>query len=159
MFYYSGHGSYETAPEDFRNQERDGKIETLVCYDSRTSEGRDLADKELSYLIEQVAKKGSHILIILDSCHSGTATRDPEVVERQTNPDGKVRDLKDFLFPQEWVRYRLSDSYQRPRHLAIAACRDIQTAKEHTGSNGQRRGAFSYESAGKQLGMNFPYPL
>ncbi len=144
LFYYSGHGSYETAPEDFRNQERDGKIETLVCYDSRTSEGQDLADKELSYLIEQVAKKNPHILIILDSCHSGTATRDPEVVERQINPDGKVRDLKDFLFPQEWVRYRLSDSYQRPRHLAIAACRDIQTAKEHTGSNGQRRGAFSY---------------
>jgi len=144
LFYYSGHGSRETAPEVFWNQERDGKIETLVCYDSRTSEGRDLADKELSYLIEQVAKKNPHILIILDSCHSGTATRDPEVVERQTNPDGKVRDLKDFLFPQEWVRYRLSDSYQRPRYLAIAACRDVQTAKEHTGSDGQRRGAFSY---------------
>jgi len=144
LFYYSGHGSRETAPEVFWNQERDGKIETLVCYDSRTSEGQDLADKELSYLIEQVAKKNPHILIILDSCHSGTATRDPEVVERQTNPDGKVRDLKDFLFPQEWVRYRLSDSYQRPRYLAIAACRDVQTAKEHTGSDGQRRGAFSY---------------
>ncbi|MBD2773306.1 caspase family protein [Iningainema tapete] len=144
LFYYSGHGSYETAPEAFRNQERDGKIETLVCYDSRTSEGRDLADKELSYLIEQVANKNPHILIILDSCHSGTATRDPEVVERQTNPDGKVRDLKDFIFPPEWVHYRLSNSYQRPKHVAIAACRDIQTAKEHTGSNGKRRGAFSY---------------
>ena len=147
LFYYSGHGSYETAPEDFQKLEQKketGRIETLVFYDSRTSEGQDLADKELSYLIEQVAKNNPHILIILDSCHSGTATRDPEVVERQTNPDGKVRDLKDFLFPQEWVRYRLSDSYQRPRHLAIAACRDIQTAKEHTGSNGQRRGAFSY---------------
>ena len=147
LFYYSGHGSYETAPEVFQKLEQKketGRIETLVCYDSRTSEGQDLADKELSYLIEQVAKKNPHILIILDSCHSGTATRDPEVVERQTNPDGKVRDLKDFLFPQEWVPYRLSDSYQRPRHLAIAACRDIQTAKEHTGSNGQRRGAFSY---------------
>src|SRR5579883_2425573 len=92
LFYYSGHGSYETAPEVFRNQERDGKIETLVCYDSRTPGGRDLADKELSYLIEQVAKNNPHILIILDSCHSGTATRDPEVVERQINPDGKVRD-------------------------------------------------------------------
>lgn len=144
LFYYAGHGSYETAPEFFRNQERDGKIETIVCYDSRTSSGLDLVDKELSYLIEQVAKNNPHILIILDSCHSGTATRDPEVVERQTNSDGQVRDLKDFLFPKEWLDYRLSNSYQRPRHIAIAACRNIQTAKEHTGSDGQPRGAFSY---------------
>jgi pimeloyl-ACP methyl ester carboxylesterase len=144
LFYYAGHGSYEKAPDVFRSQERDGKIETLVCYDSRTPQGRDLADKELSYLIEQVAKNNPHILIILDSCHSGTATRDPEVVERQTNSDGTVRDLKDFIFPEEWARHRLSDSYQVPRHVAIAACRDIQTAKEYKDSNGQRRGAFSY---------------
>jgi len=144
LFYYAGHGSYETAPEFFRNQERDGKIETIVCYDSRTSSGLDLADKELSYLIEQVAKNHPHILIILDSCHSGTATRDPEVVERQTNTAGKVRDLKDFLFPQEWLDYRLSDSYQLPKHIAIAACRNIQTAKEYKDSDGQSRGAFSY---------------
>jgi Caspase domain len=144
LFYYAGHGSYEIAPEFFRNQERDGKIETIVCYDSRTLLGLDLADKELSYLIEQVAKNNPHILIILDSCHSGTATRDPEVVERQTNSDGKVRDLKDFLFPEQWLDYRLSDSYQSPRHIAIAACRNIQTAKEYKGSDGQSRGAFSY---------------
>ncbi|MDF5725381.1 MAG: caspase family protein [Rhizonema sp. PD37] len=144
LFYYAGHGSYETAPEIFRKYERDGKIQTLVCYDSRTSGGQDLADKELNYLIEQVAKNNPHILIILDSCHSGTATRDPEVVERQTPPDGKLRDLKDFLFPQEWLNKRFSDGYQLPIHVAISACRDIQTAKEYRGSDGQPRGAFSY---------------
>ncbi len=144
LFYYAGHGSEETVPEFFRKEERDGKIQTLVCYDSRTTEGQDLADKELNYLIEQVAKKNPHILIILDSCHSGTATRDPEVVERQTNPDGKVRELKDFLFPQEWLDYRVSKSYKPPIHVAISACRNFQTAKEYKGSNGQPRGAFSY---------------
>jgi len=143
LFYYAGHGSYEPAPKEFEKLELNGKIETLVCYDSRTSGVRDLADKELNYLIEQVAKNNPHILIILDSCHSGTATREPDVVERQTNTDGNVRDLKDFLFAQEWVRHRLSDSYQRPRHVLISACRDFQTAKE-TGLNNQRRGAFSY---------------
>ncbi|MDF5715106.1 MAG: caspase family protein, partial [Rhizonema sp. NSF051] len=144
LFYYAGHGSEETAPEIFRKEERDGKIQTLVCYDSRIPEGQDLADKELNYLIEQVAKNNPHILIILDSCHSGTATRDPEVVERQTNPDGKVRDLKDFLFPQEWLKYRFSDSYKAPIYVAISACREFQTAKEYRGSDGQPRGAFSY---------------
>ncbi|MEB3218533.1 MAG: caspase family protein [Nostocales cyanobacterium 94392] len=143
LFYYAGHGSYEPPSEVFREQERDGKIETLVCYDSRTSGVPDLADKELNYLIEQVAKNNPHILIILDSCHSGTATRDPDVVERQTNTSGNARDLQDFLFPQEWVKHRLSNSYQRPRHVLISACRDFQTAKE-TGLNNQRRGAFSY---------------
>lgn len=144
LFYYAGHGSYETVPEFFRDKEPDGKIETIVCYDSRTSSGLDLADKELSYLIEQVGKNSPHILIILDSCHSGTATRDPEVVERQTNSDVKVREKKDFIFPEGWLDYRLSNSYQLPKHIAIAACRNIQTAKEYKDSNGQSRGAFSY---------------
>jgi pimeloyl-ACP methyl ester carboxylesterase len=147
FFYYAGHGSRETAPDDFQELERDGKIETLVCYDSRTPNGQDLADKELNYLIEQVAKNNPHILIILDSCHSGTATRNPEVIERQTNSNTQPRDLKDFLFSQdnpEWVKYRLSDTYKSPKHILISACRDFQTAKEHTGSDGKRRGAFSY---------------
>ena len=143
LFYYAGHGSYETVPEVFAQLELNGRIETLVCHDSRTSGVPDLADKELSYLIEKVAKKNPHILIILDSCHSGTATRDPEVVERQTNPDAEIRDLKDFIFDQEWINYRLSKDYQPPRHILISACRDFQTAKE-TSPDGQRRGAFSY---------------
>ncbi|MBR8836124.1 MAG: caspase family protein [Stigonema ocellatum SAG 48.90 = DSM 106950] len=144
LFYYAGHGSSEPAPEVFWAEKPDRKIETLVCYDSRTQEGHDLADKELNYLIEQVAKKNPHILIILDCCHSGTATRDPDVTERQTSADGRVRDLKDFIFPEEWLNYRLKADYKLPRHIAIAACRSHQTAKEYTGENGQKRGAFSY---------------
>ncbi|MUG99465.1 peptidase C14 caspase catalytic subunit p20 [Scytonema sp. UIC 10036] len=144
LFYYAGHGSFEPAPEAFRIKDSDRQIETLVCYDSRTKEGRDLADKELSYLIEQVAKNNPHILIILDCCHSGTATRDPKVVERQTPADGRGRDLKDFIFTEEWVKRRLSESYELPRHVAIAACRSHQTAKEHRGEDGSPRGAFSY---------------
>ncbi|MEC4816529.1 MAG: caspase family protein [Scytonema sp. PMC 1069.18] len=144
IFYYAGHGSHEPAPEVFREKDSDYQIETLVCYDSRTVEGRDLADKELNYLIEQVARKSPHILIVLDCCHSGTATRDPEVIERQTSTDGRTRDLKDFIFTEEWLKARLSATYKLPRHVAIAACRSHQTAKEHRGEDGKRRGAFSY---------------
>lgn len=146
LFYYAGHGSQEPAPEYFWDEEPDRKLETLVCYDSRIPGGQDLADKELSYLIEQAEKNNPHILVILDSCHSGTATRDPNVRERerQINPDGKVRDLKDFLFPQEWLDYRLGDSYKKPKHVAISACRNFQTAKEHTDASGQPCGAFSH---------------
>ncbi|GAA6617267.1 caspase family protein [Scytonema sp. NUACC26] len=145
LFYYAGHGSFEGAPDAFRLKDSDRQIETLVCYDSRTTQGRDLADKELSYLIEQVAKNNpKHLLIVLDCCHSGTATRDPKVVERQTSADGRVRDLKEFIFTEEWLKRRLSENYEPPRHVAIAACRSHQTAKEHRGEDGKRRGAFSY---------------
>ncbi|AFY42287.1 caspase family protein [Nostoc sp. PCC 7107] len=144
LFYYAGHGSFEAAPEVFWNIEPDRKLETLVCYDSRTKEGRDLADKELNYLIEQVAKKNPHILIILDCCYSGTATRVPEVRECQTPGDRRVRNLTEFIFPAEWLNHRLSNNYQLPRHIAIAACRSHQTAKEYTGEDGKRYGFFSY---------------
>ena len=144
LFYYAGHGSYEKVPKTFETLELNDKIETLVCHDSRTAGVPDLADKELSYLIEKVAQKNPHILIVLDSCHSGTATRDPEVLERQTNSNGIARELKDFIFNQEWINYRLSKDYQPPKHVAIFACRDFQTAKEHIGSDGKHRGAFSY---------------
>ncbi|MEO1376686.1 MAG: caspase family protein [Cyanobacteria bacterium J06635_10] len=146
LFYYAGHGSQETVSEVFREKERDGKIETLVCYDSRTSGVRDLADKELNYLIEQVAKNNPHILIILDSCHSGTATRDPEVIERLTNLNPQPRDLENFVFTAkepQWLDIFYNKSDREPRHILISACRDFQTAKEHK-INGQHRGAFSY---------------
>jgi hypothetical protein len=46
FFYYSGHGSNETAPPEFFQFEPDRQIETIVCYDSRLEGGRDLADKD-----------------------------------------------------------------------------------------------------------------
>ena len=148
LFYYAGCGSQEPAPEIFRNLKvelRGDKIQTIVCHDSRTSGVTDLADEELIYLIEKVAKNNPHILIILDSPHSGFWTRNTKVVERQTNPNTqRIRDLKDFIFPQEWLNYRSSDSYKPPRYVAIAACRDFETAREHKDSDGQSRGVLSY---------------
>ena len=144
LFYYAGHGSFETVPKEFEKLELNDKIETLVCYDSRISKGQDLADKELSYLIEKVAVNNPHILVVLDSCHSGTATREPGVVERQTNSNGIARNLDEFIFDKKWINYRLSKDYQPPKHVLISACRDFQTAKEYPISNGKRRGVFSY---------------
>jgi len=75
LFYYSGHGSQERAPEEFWHLEPDRLDETIVCWDSRQSGHHDLADKELAYLIEKVARNGAHVVVILDSCHSGSGTR------------------------------------------------------------------------------------
>ncbi|MBD2772747.1 caspase family protein [Iningainema tapete] len=144
LFYFAGHGSQEAAPQEFCSEEPDHLIENLVCYDSRTQNGLHLADKELDYLIYQLAKNNPHILVILDCCHSGTGTRNPEVAVRQAVVDGRRRDLKDFIFSEQWVRDRNSANYKPGRHVTLAACRSHETAKEYTPEDGVTRGVFSY---------------
>jgi hypothetical protein len=65
VFTYSGHGSYVT---DGSGDESDGKDETLYTYNG------NLLDDELRNILNK-AKDGVKIIVILDSCHSGTATR------------------------------------------------------------------------------------
>jgi hypothetical protein len=62
---FSGHGGQMT---DANGDESDGLDETWVCYD------RQLIDDELYNLWNQFAS-GARILVISDSCHSGTVTR------------------------------------------------------------------------------------
>ena len=51
LFYYSGHGAHQDAPEELWDFEPDHQNETLVLVDSREPGGWDLADKELAALI------------------------------------------------------------------------------------------------------------
>jgi hypothetical protein len=154
LFYYSGHGSQEPAPPEFWHLESDRLNETLVCLDSRITDW-DLADKELAYLIAQVAQKNPHIIIILDACHSGSGTRDivPKKGVRHTpaNRD-RQRKLEDYCFPQEALEQTFTtNSTDQPsgwnlptgRHIVLSACCDRELASEYTG-NGQQRGALSY---------------
>lgn len=155
LFYYSGHGSQELAPKEFWHIEPDHLDETLVCYDSRTENGWDLADKELAKLIAEVAKREPHITIIMDCCHSGSSTKDPmqEAKERRFPADKRERPLNSFIFTLEDLE-KLIDSRDRDpekhptgwkipkgRHVLLAACRDYETAKEYPG---KLRGYFSY---------------
>ncbi|MEM9244605.1 MAG: caspase family protein, partial [Cyanobacteria bacterium P01_F01_bin.153] len=147
LFYYAGHGAQERAPEEFLPLEPDGMNETLVCYDSRTATGRDLADKELRYLIAQVAQKNPHILVLMDCCHSGGGTRDVAEGTRQGPADNRVRPLGSYLFAQDSAFLQgLSSERNLPegRHVVLSACRDYQLAKECRGADGKAHGAFSY---------------
>ena len=87
LFYYSGHGSQEQAPEEFWKLEPDHLDETLVCFDSRNPGSWDLADKEMAKLIGEVAAKGPHVAVILDCCHSGSGTREIDTVVRRAPTD------------------------------------------------------------------------
>ncbi|EAZ89782.1 caspase family protein [Crocosphaera chwakensis] len=157
LFYYSGHGSTEAAPPEFWHLEPDRMDETLVCWDSRTSDW-DLADKELGYLIAQVAKKNPHTIIILDSCHSGSGTRDvvPPTGVRHTAADRRTRSIEEFIFSLSDLEaihigaksQSTTDTFSgwnlpQGRHILLSACRDLELASEYSG-DGQQRGAFSY---------------
>lgn len=140
LFWFSGHGSQEPAPEVFWHLEPDRKNETLVCYDSRTPNGKDLADKELAYLIGELAKQSPHIVVVLDCCHSGSGTRDPLqlVAERRIPETTKVRSLDSYVFPANQL------DFPRGKHIVFSSCRDYQTAKEYKDWDNNDRGAFSY---------------
>jgi len=156
LFYYSGHGSQERTPPEFWHVEPDRLDETLVCYDSRSSNSHDLADKELAKLIAHVAKNDPHVLIVLDCCHSGSGTRalpSGEGKVRRAPTDTRERKLNTFLITpgeaQQLAGQRTREgavgwlTVPRGHHILMAACREDEEAKEVSG-NAQPRGAFSY---------------
>lgn len=110
LFYYSSHGSQEKAPKEFWHIESDCSDQTLVCYDSRTKNGWDLADKELALLIAEVAQKDPHIIIILDYGHSDAGSTYPkqETIENRDRADEQIHDVDKFIF---WLKdlKKLSD--------------------------------------------------
>jgi uncharacterized caspase-like protein len=74
IFHYSGHGSQM---RNIDGTEPDGMDETIVPHDSRVNNIFDIPDKTLAGLIDKLAvAKGDNITVILDSCHSGSGTRE-----------------------------------------------------------------------------------
>jgi hypothetical protein len=151
FFFYAGHGSQERAPEVFWKIEPDHLDETLVCHDSRTPGGWDLADKELAMLLRELAAKQPHTVVVLDCCHSGSGTRAAQWEEavRRFPTDLRERPVEAFLpgVLEAAERAVAGDSgWDAPstgQHVLMAACRDDQEAKEYRAGT-ERRGAFSW---------------
>ncbi|MGZ4864913.1 MAG: caspase family protein [Halobacteriota archaeon] len=72
--HYSGHGGRaKTTYSDLKGT--DGLDEALVPTDIGNSEARYLRDVEMAYLLKAMVDKGLIVTVVLDSCHSGGATR------------------------------------------------------------------------------------
>jgi hypothetical protein len=72
--HYSGHGGRTTsAYRDLKGD--DGLDEALVPADIGYSEARYVRDIEIAYLLKEMVAKGLVVTVVLDSCHSGGATR------------------------------------------------------------------------------------
>lgn len=84
--HYSGHGSQV---EDLNGDEPDDQLdETIVPADGRTEGVPDITDDELDEILSHL--KTSKAVVVLDSCHSGTATRGLEVRVRSVPADHRV---------------------------------------------------------------------
>lgn len=85
-FHYSGHGSQV---DDLNGDEPDDHLdETLVPQDGRTPGIRDITDDELDAIFARMAAKNA--FIVLDSCHSGTATRSLDIRTRSIPQDSRI---------------------------------------------------------------------
>lgn len=84
--HYSGHGSQVA---DLNGDEPDDKLdETLVPQDGRTGSVPDITDDELDAIFGRLPTKNA--FIVLDSCHSGTATRSLDIRTRSIPQDTRL---------------------------------------------------------------------
>ncbi len=151
IFHFSGHGS--------QIRDRDGDeladhMDELICpYDMNWDDGF-ITDDMLREILTRL-KKGVTMEILLDSCHSGTGTRDLTVHpagtdqcniinNRYLNPpvDIECRYLgdEDNLKP---VRSFRTDREIILNHILWAGCKDNQTSADAM-IDGYYNGAFSY---------------
>lgn len=158
VFQYAGHGARDTSAPEFRSVDATGRDEGLVLFDTMSSGGLLLADKELAVLIGEVAQRGANVSFILDSCHSGSGTRQlealagmqaraTEMAPRGGGPAGH-RPLDTYLDGYFTERLARKQPLQPPpgRHVLLAACRRGQTAREFTRETPQgstRHGLFT----------------
>lgn len=93
IIYYSGHGSQYR--DENQDEYTDGLDESWVTYGSRRQEGLDgydLLDDELGHAL--LSLQTEHILLIQDSCHSGSGSRalKPRNMQKdeRSHPKGKL---------------------------------------------------------------------
>jgi hypothetical protein len=138
---YSGHGSQLI---DKDNDEQDGYDEALYLYDGAFS------DDEFSKILSQL-KEGVICIFIMDSCFSGTVTRDinkkarfkPLLVEVDSNGQQRVRS------------HRKREVNTEMNHLVLTGCSDTQTSADAF-IGGSYNGALTY-AAMKELVPGITY--
>lgn len=136
--FYAGHGSTNITALQFQPFTVDRQEQTWVLYDSRIRGGLDLADKEIALLVEEIGQTQAHIVVISDSCHSGSVTRDIEdfmsLRQRAVTGTNDERTLESYLSGAYLNRPNLS--IPNTRHILLAACERVEKAREGLDNHG-----------------------
>lgn len=141
IFHYSGHG---TRLRDRDGDELKDHMDEAICPWDTSWDGGLILDDDL-YNIFQGIPKGTALEVILDSCHSGTGTR-----EIMAMKDMKIR----FLLPPIDIECRTEEGLKVRRigakfqekalnHVLWAGCKDGQTSADALIGN-TYNGAFTY---------------
>ena len=112
VFYYSGHG---TQVLDLDGDEADGKDEALVTTDFSPRNPKSwLLDDHLRHVLGKMKTK--NVLVLMDSCHSGTGTRDGEVTFKHAEFG-----FKNMIAPGSVDKADLDDKAPS-NHVLISGC-------------------------------------
>jgi hypothetical protein len=154
VFHYSGHGSQVA---DTSGAEIDGKDETICPHDFSTA-GMIRDDDLLEHFTG--IEPGVVLEVVLDSCHSGTGTRELAAMESVPESDSVAYrfvepPLEYKLFLDEDPTIPLRGFFKSTKdtrdiavvpgldHILWSSCRDYQVCSEAP-VNGQWRGIFTY---------------
>ncbi len=157
--HYSGHGG--RAATVFPNLKQGTGIqydEGLVPMDIGDAEqGRYLRDVEMTTLLKRMTDKGLIVTVILDSCHSGGATRGMDAQIRSSiEPDLKPRTANSLVaskdeLEQNWLNLTRAQGVgaaglpKARDYVLLAACRPNESAYEYSvDGGGERNGALTY---------------
>lgn len=162
--HYAGHGG--RAQTVFPAIKPGGFDESLApCDINDRATGKYLRDVEIAALLARSARKGVLTTLVLDACHSGSATRGPEVRARRGDIDdaGPRADrlatslvdtrsaLEDIARELEHGPRGLEDTWRVDDHgnaselnTVIAACRKRESAYEYDVDGTHRHGALTY---------------
>jgi hypothetical protein len=161
--HYSGHGGrVETHIPKIKGI--NGLDETLVPTDIGNSSTRYVRDTEMAKIIERMLEKGLIVTMILDSCHSGGATkgnggavaRGIGIVDKTQRPlDSMVASIEEL--EKTWKNFNekslaATKNFQAASgwlpetkgYVLLAACRPSESAYEYAFEENERNGALTY---------------
>jgi hypothetical protein len=177
IIHYSGHGG--RVPTKFPDLKgANGLDEALVPTDIGNSTARYLRDIELAHILKTMVDKGLIVTIILDSCHSGGATRGMggAVVRGLSAIDTTPRPAESLVASDEELAqtwHSLVEGTTRaikpgsgwlpePKgYVLLAACRPSESAYEYAFEGQEKSGALTYWllDSLKQIGPGLTYKL
>ncbi len=152
--HYSGHGGRTpTLLPDLKGE--NGTDESIVPTDIGLPDGQYLRDIEIAKLLQDMVDKELIVTIVLDSCHSGGATRGDMAIRGVNTVDTTVRPTDSFVSLEElannWAALSQNNTRGLKRwlpesnnYVLLAACRPSEFAFEYAVNGKERHGALTY---------------